>query len=110
MEFDKSFFGNLNMEYCKCYKPLTLRVAVKGLVGEIREFREEPSLDEFADILRCVNRLAGALFKKSEITIFPYPKIHLDKVHNRMAKNGCIRSERHLINGKCPSEVDSGIS
>jgi hypothetical protein len=62
-------------------------------------------MDELGDVVRVINRLAGAMFKRTEIQILPYPKVHLDKVNSRMQANGCIRSTSHLVNGKCPSSV-----
>ena len=91
------------MKYCNCFRPLPFKTSLGHLTAEIKEFIAEPSLDEFSDILRCTNRLIGGIFNRPEITVFPYPQIHIDKVQGRMNKHGCVRSERHLINGKCPS-------
>lgn len=91
------------MEYCNCYQPLPIKTALRYLKEEIVEFVQKPSMDELGDVIRVTNRLAGAVFKRKELTLIPYPKVHLDKVNSRMRKNGCIRSEAHLLNGKCPS-------
>lgn len=91
------------MKYCNCYQPLPVKTALRYLKEEIIEFIQKPSLDELGDVIRVTNRLAGALFKKKEIRILPYPKQHLDKVNSRMKANGCIRSVSHLVNGRCPS-------
>lgn len=91
------------MIYCNCYQPLPLKTALRYLKDEVIEFVEKPSIDELGDVIRVTNRFAGALFNRAEIRILPYPKSHLDKVNARMKKNGCIRSEAHLIDGKCPS-------
>ena len=93
------------MKYCNCYQPLPVKTALRYLKEETIEFIQKPSMDELGDVVRVVNRLAGALFKRTEIQILPYPKVHLDKVNSRMKANGCIRSTSHLVDGKCPSSV-----
>lgn len=91
-------------KYCKCYQPLPLRTALRYVREELIEFKEQPSMHEFGDIIRTVNRLAGSLFGRAEITVIPNLKINIDKVNKRMAEYGCVRSKSHLINGRCPSE------
>ena len=93
------------MNFCNCYKPLPVKTALRYLKEETIEFIQKPSMDELGDVVRVINRLAGALCKRTEIKILPYPKVHLDKVNKRMSENGCIRSSRHLVNGKCPSSI-----
>lgn len=91
------------MEYCKCHGTLTLKEALHGLTDEMVELIEEPSRDELSDVTYSLNRLAGALVRKPYIGLFPYAKLHKEKVEKRMLEHGCIRSKRHLIDGKCPS-------
>lgn len=91
------------MKYCKCHDVLSLKGAVLGTVDELREFIEEPSRDEASDIAYCINRLAGALINKQYVRVVPYDEIHVNKVNMRMSEYGCIRSKRHLVDGKCPS-------
>ena len=91
------------MVYCKCHNTLTLRQGIKATWDEVVEFIEEPSKDELSDIFYCFNRIAGTLTNQPYRKVFPMDKLHIDKVNERMAMYGCIRSPRHLINGKCPS-------
>lgn len=91
------------MQYCNCYQPLPFKTAARYLKEELIEFLQKPSIDELGDVIRVTNRLAGSIFKKKEIRLIPYPKSHVFKVDNRMKANGCIRSTRHLVNGRCPS-------
>lgn len=93
------------MNFCNCYKPLPVKTALRYLKEETIEFIQKPSMDELGDVVRVINRLAGALCKRTEIKILPYPKVHLDKVNKRMSENGCIRSSTHLVDGKCPSSI-----
>lgn len=90
------------MKYCACHKPLKLREAVQGLLDELKEFVEEPSMDEASDIAYCVGRLTAGLFGKEYFPI-PGDGIHVRKIRERMQKHACIRSERHLKDGRCPS-------
>ncbi len=92
------------MSYCKCHAPLTVRKGLSALKDEVIEFIQEPSMDEFSDIVYCINRLAGAVVKKTYIKIMPGDKMHVTKINVRMRTYGCIRSPRHFINGHCPSE------
>lgn len=91
-------------ELCKCHGTLSVKEALNGLFDEVKEFLEEPSKDEASDIAYCINRLGGALTKRPYLNIVGGTKIHIDKIEQRMKEYGCIRSSRHLINGKCPSE------
>ena len=91
------------MRYCKCHLPLTMKQAIDGLKDECVEFIEEPSLDEFSDIIYCLNRLGGSIIGKPYLKLFMGDYLHKRKIKQRMQEYGCIRSKRHLINGKCPS-------
>lgn len=91
------------MKYCKCYQPLPIRTALRYLKEETIEFIQDPSMDELGDVVRVINRLAGSLVNRPEVSILPYPKVHLEKVNKRMQEYGCIRSKAHLVRGKCPS-------
>ncbi len=95
------------MNYCKCHETLTVKEAVDGLVDELKEFIEEPSRDEASDIAYCINRLAGAFVKKPHVKIVGGERLHIEKIQERMAEYGCIRSKRHLVDGCCPSEVNA---
>ena len=92
------------MKYCKCHAVLTLKEALVGLKDEIVEFVDEPSKDEASDIVYCLNRLAGTLTRRPILNVFPGGGIHIEKINERMNAYGCIRSKRHLIDGRCPSE------
>lgn len=83
---------------------MTVKQALEALKDETVEFFREPSKDEASDIAYCINRLGGALIKRPYLNIVGGTKTHIDKIEQRMKEYGCIRSSRHLINGKCPSE------
>lgn len=89
--------------YCKCFSVIPVRQAFNGVLDEAKEFIAEPSKDELVDVLFCLNRLAGSVVKKVYIGIFPVGDHYDRKVRPRMQEYNCIRSKRHLINGKCPS-------
>lgn len=90
---------------CKCWRPLPVRQAAKAALAEIKEFNAEPTLDELDDVKVCLNRLVGSFVKKTTIEVFTTPFYDL-KVTERMNSYGCIRSERHLKDGRCPSLTD----
>lgn len=91
------------MKYCQCYQPLPLKTALRYVREEVTEFVQEPSMDELGDVIRVINRLAGSICNRAEVTIIPNLKRNMEKVNDRMSRYGCVRSPRHLVNGKCPS-------
>ena len=91
------------IRYCKCHGVLTLKEGFWGLVDEVVEFAEEPSKDEASDIAYCINRMVGTLLRIPYVRIVPFDDMHVDKINRRMIEYGCIRSKRHLVDGKCPS-------
>lgn len=90
-------------KYCNCHNVLTAKESFEGTVDELKEFIEDPSMDELSDIVYCLNRAVGSLFNKSYVRLIPGDKLHVDKINKRMEEYGCIRSPRHLLDGKCPS-------
>lgn len=96
------------MSYCKCHETLTLKQSFNGLIDEVKEFIEEPSKDEASDIVYCLNRMVGTFMNRPYVPVIPGDSLHVSKIKERMHEYGCIRSNRHLINGKCPSEVEHG--
>lgn len=91
------------MEYCKCHRVMTIKEVLKATKDELIEFIQEPSLDEASDVVYCVNRFFGTLSKVPYKKVIPWDKLHVCKINKRMMRYGCIRSENHLVNGKCPS-------
>ncbi len=89
------------MQYCRCLQPLRLREALSHLKEETVELWQEPSLDELSDCAFGIGRLVAALFGKVYFRM-PLDGRHVHKIQARMAKHGCIRSERHLVEGHCP--------
>lgn len=90
------------MQYCKCHNTLPLREALKTTWDEVVEFVAEPSKDEASDIVYGLGRVLGALINRPYVRV-PGDGIHVRKIQQRMNDYGCIRSKRHLLNGKCPS-------
>lgn len=93
---------------CNCWKPLSIRQAVNALVGETCEFISEPSLDEFDDIKVCLNRLVGSLINQAAFDLITTSRYDA-KVALRMKQHGCIRSSRHLVDGRCPSLLNQSL-
>lgn len=91
------------MEYCNCFKVQNVGDAWADVIDEIKEFIDEPSKDEGSDIAYGINRMVGGMFNKEYVRILPFDKLHIAKMNTRMEDYGCIRSKRHLRNGKCPS-------
>lgn len=81
--------------WCKC-----VSVAVEPsemwpyLVDEVKEFIDEPSMDELSDVVWSLGRLLGGFVG---ILYIPLPGMgrHIRKMDERMSKWGCIRSENH---------------
>lgn len=94
------------MNYCKCHETLTLKEGMNALLDETKEFIVEPSRDEASDVVYCLNRMAGTLVGKPYVPLIPLDRMHREKIAVRMESYGCIRSQRHLIFGLCPSKFD----
>lgn len=89
--------------YCNCMRVLQGKAALAPLWDEMKEFVEEPSMDEFSDIMWGIGRLIAGLFGKVYIKM-PFDGLHREKVDARMVEFGCVRSKRHLVNGECPNK------
>ncbi len=93
----------MKQKYCNCHNTLTVKQCIMALKDEVVEFIQEPSLDEFSDIIYCVNRFAGTITKQPYLKVLPGDKTHVDKIRKRMMMYGCIRSTKHLVKGRCPN-------
>jgi hypothetical protein len=58
---------------------------------------------EISDIAYAVGKIIGKVFHKEYISVIGDGASYETK-HGRMQKQGCYRSKRLLVNGKCPSE------
>ena len=88
--------------YCNCHQPQSVKQSLLAIKDELVEFVQEPSMDEFSDVMYGIGRLIAPIFGKSYVSM-PGDKKHIFKINNRMVEHGCIRSKRHLVNGVCPS-------
>lgn len=87
---------------CKCIsKPRAIKFAIRDLFEEVVEFIINPSYDEASDIIFCIGRFFGGLIGKVYVSI-PGDQLTLNKMRERVKVYGCIRSRRHLKNGRCP--------
>lgn len=90
------------MQFCNCLTPVSFGRGLRQLADEGIEFCKKPSLDEMSDIAYAVGRLMAGVVGKVYVHM-PLDERHITKIEKRMQEYGCIRSQRHLINGKCPS-------
>lgn len=79
------------MEYCKCWKILSIKVAIKHLLDEIIEYINNPCTDEFSDCCFAIGRLLGACMHKEYVHI-AFDSMHIAKINSRMREYKCIRS------------------
>lgn len=89
--------------YCQCLVPLSFRQARFEVGEEIKEFLHEPSWDELSDCMYGVGRMVAGWFGRVYVSM-PGDARHKEKIDKRMADYGCVRSKRHLVQGRCPSE------
>lgn len=93
--------------WCGCLRPLSPRAALGDVLSEARELVSSRSrddfLDEASDVCFGVGRLLGALVRRTYVPV-PFAKRHKAKIAERMASHGCVRSARHLEDGRCPSQ------
>ena len=90
------------MTFCACMHIRPFGAAVKDLIAEIKEWVECPSKDEASDICWALGRLLGSVTHRLYVSV-PGDGMTVAKVQRRMQKHGCIRSDRHLVDGHCPS-------
>ncbi len=90
--------------YCSCMEKKGVRDGLRDILDEAVEWFDEPSMDEFSDVMWGIGRLLAGLFGKVYVRM-PWDRRHYNKVMARMDEFGCVRSKRHLIDGRCPSGV-----
>lgn len=94
-------------EFCKCMEVRKFGDAVRDIADEAKEVVEVKSLaefkDEMSDVMWGIGRLIAGLHGKVYFHVIG-DGAHYKKVEKRMAEYGCVRSKRHLVNGKCPCE------
>jgi len=83
-------------------KPQSAGEAVREVIAECREWWEHPSLDEVSDIAYGIGRMIAGIFGRRYVHV-PGDRRHIEKIEKRMTEYGCIRSKRHLVEGRCPS-------
>ena len=90
------------MKFCACMHIRPFGAAVRDLLAEIQEWVECPSKDEASDICWALGRLLGSVTHRLYVSV-PCDELTVDKVQRRMQGHNCIRSDRHLVDGHCPS-------
>ena len=95
------------MQYCNCMKVRRLKDAWGDIRDELKELVAVKSVaefrDEFSDVAWGFGRLIAGQMGRTYVRM-PFDRLHYEKVQGRMAKFGCVRSERNLVNGRCPSQ------
>lgn len=93
-------------DWCRCLDPQRPSSALRDLWAEMRELVEVRSrsglFDEMSDVMFAVGRLAGGLVNRRYVPV-PGARAHVKKIVDRLDRYGCVRSERHLADGRCPS-------
>lgn len=89
-------------DWCKCLSKQTPGEAFHSLTAELGELVHEPSRDELSDVAFGIGRLLGSL-TRSKYRRVPFARLHIAKISVRMEQHGCVRSARHLVDGRCPS-------
>lgn len=95
--------------FCPCVGVLSVKEAVGHILDETRELVTGPSLDEISDVCFAAGRAIGALLGRAYVSV-PFDARHREKMRVRMAEHGCVRSARHLVNGRCPSLPAPAVS
>ncbi len=78
------------------FNVLKLKDALQLIKDEIVEFIEEPSYDEFSDVMYAVNRTVGSVFNMKYIKLVPGDNMHIKKCNARFLEYNHFRSKRHL--------------
>lgn len=91
-------------QWCGCLAPQRVGQAARDLLDEARELFQEPSRDELSDVLFAMGRLVAATVGRRYLPM-PGAGAHIAKITERMNAHGCVRSARHLTEGRCPQEA-----
>ena len=100
--------SKMDSKFCGCVseKEFDLRQRVLDLWDEVVELVEVKTWadfkDELSDVVWGLGRLLGNLVGKAYIRVWG-DGLHVDKIKKRMLQHGCVRSARHLVDGKCCS-------
>lgn len=93
------------MEFCGCVsnKEGELSNRLRDIWDEVVEVKDaDEFLDEWSDVMWGVGRLIGYFKKVDYVRVWGDEK-HVEKIKKRMDEYGCVRSRRHLVDGKCCS-------
>jgi hypothetical protein len=83
--------GDLGMRLCEIWDELV----------ELSEAKDwEEFKDEWSDVVFGVGRLLGYFWGVKYVSLWGDDR-HIKKIKARMLEYGCVRSKRHLLNGKC---------
>jgi len=92
--------------FCECIGVRGVKDALRDIGEEIHELLEVKNLEEFmdeiSDVCWGVGRLLGGCGGRVYVRV-PGDRRHYHKVVARMSAYGCVRSRRHLVDGRCPS-------
>lgn len=88
--------------WCACLDTQKPGAALRDVRDELVELVREPSRDEASDVLFGVGRFLGAMLRRQYVPLWG-AGAHIEKIAGRMTAHGCVRSGRHLENGRCPS-------
>lgn len=79
---------------------------VSEIWDELKELSSVETLNEFwdemSDVIFGLGRLLGYFCGKNYVSLWGDER-HIKKIEKRMKDHGCVRSESHLVNGKCCS-------
>jgi hypothetical protein len=91
---------------CGCIRVLSISEAWRNLAGEACEVIQARDLDnvveELGDVAFSLGRFLGAVSGRVFIPV-PGSEACVHKMQSRINRYGCVRSERNLVNGCCPS-------
>lgn len=94
------------MKFCGCVsnEKGELGKRVLDIWDELVELAEVKTLDEFwdewSDVMFGVGRLLGYFYGVKYLSLYGDER-HVKKIVARMEEYGCVRSKRHLLDGKC---------
>ena len=94
------------VDLCGCIsnKEGDLGMRLSEIWDELVELSEakdwEEFKDEWSDVVFGVGRLLGYFWGVKYVSLWGDER-HVKKIEARMLEHGCVRSKRHLLNGKC---------
>ena len=85
--------SKFNYGACDCCRRMSLRYYWGRVVEEGQEWLEQPSMDEFGDVMACLSQAISIIIHHD--VMLPCASASFEKGKRRVQEHGCVRSYRN---------------